>query len=107
MKTDQKTFDLKWWLYFLYLFQSGFKKKVDQQLLECHQLHNQHQQQQQQLHQHHPSYFLWEQYNVTLFKSANYGYGIAISGGVCSTNQDPLIHISDIVPGGPAESKLM
>ena len=40
-------------------------------------------------------------------KSPNYGYGIAISGGLCSTNQDSSIYISDIVPSGPAQNKLM
>ena len=54
-----------------------------------------------------PSYFVWEQHNVTLIKSTNYGYGIAISGGLCNnTNQDPSIYVSDIVPGGPAQHKL-
>jgi hypothetical protein len=42
-----------------------------------------------------------------IFKSQNYGYGIAISGGLCSTNQDSSIYISDIVPGGPAQNKLL
>ncbi len=57
----------------------------------------------------HPSYFVWEQHNVTLIRSPNYGYGIAISGGLNNNeNQDSSsIYISDIVPGGPAENKLM
>jgi hypothetical protein len=63
----------------------------------------------------HPAYFVWEQHNVTLIRSPNYGYGIAISGGLnnnCNNNinnQDSSasIYISDIVPGGPAENKLM
>lgn len=75
-------------------------KKVDQQLLESTPIVQHHQYQ-------HPSYFLWEQHNVTLFKNPNYGYGIAISGGACPNNQDSLIHISDVVSGGPADNKLM
>ncbi len=63
----------------------------------------------------HPSYFVWEQHNVTLIRSPNYGYGIAISGGLNNNNNNinnsqdssPSIYISDIVPGGPAENKLM
>jgi tight junction protein 1 len=51
-------------------------------------------------------YFVWEQHNVTLIRSKNYGYGIAISGGLCNGHQDPSIYVSDIVPRGPAEHKL-
>lgn len=55
-----------------------------------------------------PSYFVWEQHNVTLIRSNHYGYGVAISGG-CNdpkSSQDPSIYVSDIVGGGPAQHKL-
>lgn len=73
--------------------------KLDQQLL------NQPPMQQIKVKQN--PYFLWEQHNITLIKSQNFGYGIAISGGLSNTNQDASIYISDIVPGGPAENKLL
>ena len=46
---------------------------------------------------------------LAYLQSSNYGYGIAISGGLCtsSNGQDSPIYISDVVPGGPAENKLM
>ena len=53
-----------------------------------------------------PAYFVWEQHNVTLMRSANYGYGIAISGGMCEGSQDTAVYVSDIVSGGPAQQKL-
>ena len=57
-----------------------------------------------------PAYFLWEQLNITLYRSPTRGdYGIAIGGGAKTSlsPHDSLIHISDVVPGGPAENKLM
>ncbi|CAF0720009.1 unnamed protein product [Brachionus calyciflorus] len=74
--------------------------KIDQQLLNQAPL-------QQQIKVKQNPYFLWEQHNITLIKSSNFGYGIAISGGLNNTVQDASIYISDIVPGGPAENKLM
>ena len=53
-----------------------------------------------------PAYFVWEQHNVTLMRSPNYGYGIAISGGMCEGSQDTAVYVSDIVSGGPAQQKL-
>ncbi|RNA22847.1 tight junction ZO-1-like [Brachionus plicatilis] len=71
-------------------------QKLDQQMLN-----------QQHTKTKHNPYFLWEQHNITLIKSQNFGYGIAISGGLTNTNQDSSIYVSDIVPGGPAENKLL
>ncbi len=60
-------------------------------------------QQQQQ-----PNYFLYSQHNVTLYRSPQYNYGIAITGGLdpSQPDQDPAIYVSDVVPNGPAENKL-
>jgi C-terminal processing protease CtpA/Prc len=52
------------------------------------------------------SYFVWEQHNVTLIRSSQYGYGIAISGGLNNHCDDPTIIVTDIVANGPAEGKL-
>jgi hypothetical protein len=48
-----------------------------------------------------------------LYRSATYGYGIAISGGLSNNGNeknnhsiDSSIYVSDIVPGGPAQNKL-
>lgn len=53
-----------------------------------------------------PAYFVWEQHNVTLIRSSQYGYGIAITGGLSDHNEDASINVTDIVPNGPAEGKL-
>jgi tight junction protein 1 len=53
-----------------------------------------------------PNYFLYEQHNVTLMRSAQYGYGLAISGGLDASNPDAAIYVSDVVRHGPAEDKL-
>lgn len=82
-----------------------FKQKVDQ-LGPIEHIGNNYQQQHQTL----PSYFLWEQLNITVNKVANFGYGIAISGGLSGINsheeQESPIRISDVLRGGPAENKL-
>jgi tight junction protein 3 len=60
-----------------------------------------------------PSYFVWQQHNISLEKSLNYGYGIAISGGqITDLNINKItnnnnVFVSDVVPNGPADGKLM
>lgn len=44
--------------------------------------------------------------HVTLTRSSLYGFGIAISGETDETNQQNLI-ISEIIPNGPADGKLL
>ncbi|XP_060088827.1 tight junction protein ZO-3 [Heteronotia binoei] len=53
---------------------------------------------------------IWEQYTVTLSRDPRKGFGIAISGGRDRPNNfdgDTSIIISDIVPGGPADGRLL
>ncbi|XP_054835916.1 tight junction protein ZO-3 isoform X2 [Eublepharis macularius] len=53
---------------------------------------------------------IWEQYTVTLNKDPRKGFGIAISGGRDRPNNidgDTSIIISDVVPGGPADGRLL
>lgn len=52
---------------------------------------------------------MWETHRVTLTKDENQGFGIAISGGEDNIHiaGDPAITVSDVVPGGPADGKLM
>uniref|UniRef100_A0ACB8F1F9 Uncharacterized protein n=1 Tax=Sphaerodactylus townsendi TaxID=933632 RepID=A0ACB8F1F9_9SAUR len=53
---------------------------------------------------------IWEQYTVTLSKDARKGFGIAISGGrdrPSGLDGDTSIIISDVVPGGPADGRLL
>ena len=51
----------------------------------------------------------WEYHHVTMNRVPGYGFGIAVSGGRDNphfANGDPSIAISDVIKGGPAESKL-
>ncbi|XP_077187518.1 tight junction protein ZO-3 isoform X1 [Paroedura picta] len=53
---------------------------------------------------------IWEQYTVTLNKDPRKGFGIAVSGGrdrPSSFDGDTSIIISDVVPGGPADGRLL
>nr|XP_056723621.1 tight junction protein ZO-3 [Euleptes europaea] len=53
---------------------------------------------------------IWEQYTVTLSRDARKGFGIAISGGrdrPSGIDGDTSIIISDVVPGGPADGRLL
>ncbi|XP_076439126.1 tight junction protein 1-like [Babylonia areolata] len=52
---------------------------------------------------------VWQIHRVTLQRVANYGFGIAVSGGHDSphfASGDPSIAISDVLQAGPAEGKL-
>ena len=53
---------------------------------------------------------MWETHNVTLQKTAGYGFGIAVSGGRDNphfASGEPSIAISDVLKKGPAEGKLL
>ncbi|KAL8177812.1 UNVERIFIED_CONTAM: Tight junction protein ZO-3, partial [Gekko kuhli] len=53
---------------------------------------------------------IWEQYTVTLSRDPRRGFGIAISGGrdrPSNFDGDTSIIISDVVPGGPADGRLL
>ncbi|XP_053322476.1 tight junction protein ZO-2-like [Spea bombifrons] len=53
---------------------------------------------------------VWEQYTVTLQKDLRKGFGIAVSGGRDNPhfkNGDNSIVISDVLPGGPADGRLL
>ncbi|KAL8584046.1 hypothetical protein ACOMHN_022386 [Nucella lapillus] len=52
---------------------------------------------------------VWQIHKVTLQRVANYGFGIAVSGGYDSphfASGDPSVAISDVLKAGPAEGKL-
>ncbi|XP_070178925.1 tight junction protein ZO-1-like isoform X2 [Littorina saxatilis] len=52
---------------------------------------------------------VWQIYKVTLQRVANYGFGIAVSGGYDSVHfasGDPSVAISDVLKAGPAEGRL-
>jgi len=52
----------------------------------------------------------WELHEVSISRIPGYGFGIAVSGGMDNphfTTGDPSIAISDVLPGGPAEGKLV
>ena len=53
---------------------------------------------------------MWETHNVTLQKTAGYGFGIAVSGGRDNphfASGEPSIAISDVLKKGPAEGRLL
>ncbi|KAM8960561.1 tight junction protein 2-like [Pelodytes ibericus] len=53
---------------------------------------------------------VWEQYTVTLQRDPRKGFGVAVSGGRDNPhfkNGDNSIVISDVLPGGPADGRLL
>lgn len=56
------------------------------------------------------SFYVWEQHNITLIKSPEFGYGIAISGGcdkgANDEDGDLKIFVSDVLKDGPADGKI-
>ncbi|XP_062888680.1 tight junction protein ZO-3-like isoform X1 [Mobula hypostoma] len=53
---------------------------------------------------------IWEQQTVVLYRDPKIGYGIAISGGRDKPNSstgETAILVSDVIPSGPAEGKIL
>ncbi|XP_069784994.1 tight junction protein ZO-3-like isoform X2 [Narcine bancroftii] len=53
---------------------------------------------------------IWEQHTVLLQRDSKIGFGIAISGGKDKPNSstgEPAIVVSDVIPSGPAEGKIL
>ncbi|XP_055463559.1 tight junction protein ZO-3 isoform X2 [Psammomys obesus] len=48
---------------------------------------------------------IWEQHTATLYKDPRRGFGIAVSGGHDRTGGSVVV--SDVIPGGPAEGRLL